>query len=199
MKKTILILTMTFLGTSISAKGPEKSDYEIAFQDGAISYQAEGFENSIKEAYEILIIVEKLQGKEINEARKLLIKRINAQLHTLGIMIKDIESGSVVSSKLYEYVKRENDRAKKTLKETSAGENYSEPDSRTKSEPNNFWLKLKEEREEKNWKFETKNEKLRILREKNIELALDTFIKYGNILKIECLLLERSALLQATC
>ena len=44
---------------------------------------------------------------------------------------------------------------------------------------------MKKEREEKNWKIEYKTEKVKNIMEKQIKLALDTFIKYGNIFKIE--------------
>jgi len=47
----------------------------------------------------------------------------------------------------------------------------------------NFWKSLKKEREEKNWKLKYKNEKNKNLWEKNINLALETFIEYGNIFK----------------
>ena len=49
----------------------------------------------------------------------------------------------------------------------------------------NFWKSLKKEREEKNWILKYKNEKIKNSMEKEIDLALETFIEYGNVFKME--------------
>ena len=168
MNRIILALALIIFSSSTFAQEPRKDDYAACFQDGGIYAQSMCFEENINNDYEVLKKIEKLKGNEIEEVKDLLIRRINAYLNTLGSMIEDIEKGGILSSHFYEYIKKE----EKGLPKSFIAE--------TK-----FWKNLKDEREMKNWKFKYENEKMKKLMEQKINLALDTYIKYGNIFKME--------------
>jgi len=168
MNRIILALALIIFSSSTFAQEPRKDDYAACFQDGGIYAQSMCFEENINNDYEVLKKIEKLKGNEIEEVKDLLIRRINAYLNTLGSMIEDIEKGGIVSSHFYEYMKKEEQGLPKSfIAETK------------------FWKNLKDEREMKNWKFKYENEKMKKLMEQKINLALDTYIKYGNIFKME--------------
>jgi len=168
MNRIILALALIIFSSSTFAQEPRKNDYAACFQDGGIYAQSMCFEENINNDYEVLKKIEKLKGNEIEEVKDLLIRRINAYLNTLGSMIEDIEKGGILSSHFYEYIKKEEQGLPKSfIAETK------------------FWKNLKDEREMKNWKFKYENEKMKKLMEQKINLALDTYIKYGNIFKME--------------
>jgi len=168
MNRIILALALIIFSSSTFAQEPRKDDYAACFQDGGIYAQSMCFEENINNDYEVLKKIEKLKGNEIEEVKDLLIRRINAYLNTLGSMIEDIEKGGILSSHFYEYIKKEEQGLPKSfIAETK------------------FWKNLKDEREMKNWKFKYENEKMKKLMEQKINLALDTYIKYGNIFKME--------------
>lgn len=168
MNRVILALALIIFSSSAFAQEPRKNDYDACFQDGGIYAQSMCFEENINNDYEVLKKIEKLKGNEIEEVKNLLIRRINAYLNTLGSMIEDIEKGGILSSHFYEYMKKEEQGLPKSFIDETK-----------------FWKNLKDEREMKNWKFKYKNEKMKKLMEKKINLALDTYIKYGNIFKME--------------
>lgn len=185
MNRIVLILALIFLSTNTFAKEPEKYDYASCFEDGGIYAQTMWFEDGIRQNYEVLKKIEKLKGTEIEEVKELLINRINSNLSTLGSMIEDIEKGKILSAQFYEHVKKQNEELEKIFEENLGKEKYSELTSKTDESETKFWRDLKNEREMKNWKVKYKNEKLRVLLEKQIGLALDTYIKYGNIFRME--------------
>jgi hypothetical protein len=168
MNRIVLALALILFSSSTFAQEPRKNDYAACFQDGGIYAQSMCFEENINNDYEVLKKIEKLKGNEIEEVKYLLIRRINANLHTLGLMIEDIEKGGILSSHFYEYMKKEEQGLPKSFIDEIK-----------------FWKNLKDEREMKNWKFKYKNEKMKKLMEQKINLALDTYIKYGNIFKME--------------
>jgi len=183
MNRIILALALIIFSSSTFAQEPRKNDYAACFQDGGIYAQSMCFEENINNDYEVLKKIEKLKGNEIEEVKDLLIRRINAYLNTLGSMIEDIEKGGILSSHFYEYIKKEEQRVSKSFKEILGSERYSEIVSNI--DETKFWKNLKDEREMKNWKFKYENEKMKKLMEQKIKLALDTYIKYGNIFKME--------------
>jgi hypothetical protein len=168
MSRVILVLALILLSFNTFAQEPRKNDYAACFQDGGIYVQSMCFEENIINDYEVLKKIEKLKGNEIEEVKDLLIRRINANLNTLGSMIEDIEKEGILSSHFYEYIKKEEQRLSKSFIDETK-----------------FWKNFKDEREMKNWKFKYKNEKMKKLMEQKINLALDTYIKYGNIFKME--------------
>jgi hypothetical protein len=183
MSRVILVLALILLSSNTFAQEPGRTDYAACFQDGGIYAQSMCFEDNVKNYYEVLTKIDKLKGNEIEEVKYLLIRRMNANLNTLGSMIEDIEKGGVLSSQFYEYIKKEEQRMSKSFEEILGSEGYSEIVSNI--DETQFWKKLKNEREMKNWKFKYKNEKMKKLMEQKIELALDTYIKYGNVFKME--------------
>jgi hypothetical protein len=185
MKKAVLIFTLIFFSSNTFAEDSKISDYERGFNDGSIYYLTDGFENEIRNAYEVLIKIEKMQGKEIDEVKDLLIKRINGNLYSLGSMVADNEKGKLVSPDLYKRLKKEEEQINQTFIEAMGSEKNSELSASVEADIKNFWKSLKKEREEKNWKLKFKNEKNKNLWEKDINFALETFIEYGNIFKFE--------------
>ena len=71
----------------------------------------------------------------------------------------------------------------KVFEESLGSKKYSEIMSTL--DETKFWKNLKDERDMKDWKLKHKNKKLVNSIEQKIELALDTYIKYGNIFKME--------------
>ncbi len=183
MNRVIIALALILFSSSTFAQEAKKTDYAAYFQDGGTYVQSMWFEDSIKNNYEVLKKIEKLKGTEIEEVKDLLIRRINATLYTLGGMIEDIEKGEILSSHFYEYQKNEEQRMSKALEESLGSKKYSEIMSTL--DETKFWKNLKDEREMKNWKLKHKNKKIINRMEQKIELALDTYIKYGNIFKME--------------
>ncbi len=183
MNRAIITLALILFSSSTFAQETKKTDYEAYYLDGGIYAQSMGFEDSIKNNYEVLKKIEKLRGAEIEEVKGLLIRRINGTLNTLGCMIEDIEKGEILSSHFYEYQKKEDQRMSKVFEKSLGSKRYS--DIMSTIDETKFWKNLKDEREMKNWKFKHKNKKIINLMEQKIELALDTYIKYGNIFKME--------------
>lgn len=185
MKKSLWVLIVMQFSFSAFAEESRESDYDIAFLDGGIYMQAKGFEDVIRTSYEVLLKLDKVQCKDLDDAKYYLISRIDANLSTLGSMIEDIEKGKVVSPRLYESQRKEKERMRKVFEETIGSEKANELFAKTKSDSNKFWMTLNKEREEKNWKMMQDNEKVKEIREKKIKLALDTLAIYGNIFELK--------------
>jgi hypothetical protein len=185
MKKAVLIFTLIFFSSNTFAEDSKISDYERGYNDGTIYLLADGYENEIRNAYDVLIKIEKVQGKEIDEVKELLIKRINGNLYSLGSMVADNEKGKLVSPDLYKQLKKEEDQFDQIYKEINGSDKLSEINASLETHIKNYWKSLKKEREGKNWELNYINEKNKNLMEKNIDLALETFIEYGNIFKFE--------------
>ena len=183
MNRVIIALALILFSSSTFAQESKKTDYEAYFLDGGIYAQSMWFEDSIKNDYEVLKKIEKLRGVEIEEVKDLLIRRINGTLSALGGMIEDIEKGEILSSHFYKYQKKEEQRMSKVFEESLGSKRCSEIMSTL--DETKFWKNLKDEREMKNWKLKHKNKKMINLMEQKIEFALDTYIKYGNIFKME--------------
>ena len=121
MNRVIIALALILFSSSTFAQELKKTDYEAYYLDGAIYAQSMGFEDSIKNNYEVLKKIERLKGAEIEEVKDLLIRRINGTLNTLGCMIEDIEKGEILSSHFYEF----------QIKEDSSNRTFSESLSET--------------------------------------------------------------------
>jgi hypothetical protein len=189
MKKVVLVFTLILLSSNTFGEDLKISDYERGYNDGTIYLLTDGFENEIRNAYDVLIKIEKMQGKEIDEVKDLLIKRINGNLCSLGSMVADNEKGKLVSPDFYKQLKKEEDQFNQVYnevyKEKKGSDKLAELNASIETDIKNFWKSLKKEREEKNWKLKYKNEKIKNSMEKEIDLALETFIEYGNVFKME--------------
>jgi len=183
MKKFAIFLFAFLYSANAMSEYSGGSAYEIAFQDGGITCQADGFESRIKLAFDILLKLEKLNGKEIDEVKNVLIRNIDADLSTLGHMIANVDKKTILSPMFYEYMEKESARLEKSFQETLGKEKADELDASAKAKSKAFWQYLKKYREENKWALKYKNEKLRTLVEADIELAFNRFIEYGNIYK----------------
>lgn len=185
MKKVVLLFALILISSNIFAGDSKISDYERGFYDGSIYYLTDGWENEIRNSYELLIKIENMQGKEIGEVKDLLIKKINGILYSLGSMVADNEKGKLVSPNFFKQLKKEEEQINQVIIETMGSDKNSELNASVEADIKNFWKNLKKDREEKNWKLKYTNEKIKSSMEKTIDLALDTFIEYGNIFKFE--------------
>jgi len=183
MSKLYLILSMLFLCNNVFAGQPIKKDcYEQGYHDGSIYALVQQYELDIDTDYEMLMKLEGQGGKEISQLMDHFVKTLNAKLHTLGLIIEDIDSKNILSPYFYEFQKKQDETFRKNLEKKIGKDKLKMMDS---IDGKAFWKKLKKMRTQKNWKMEIKNEKFRNEFEKYIDLALDTYIRYGNAFKIE--------------
>lgn len=185
MKKLMILVVLLWMCDTSLADTTSKSDYAVAFEDGGIYGLVTGFELVIHSSYDLLVKVDALECAGTEDIEQQLIRNIDGTLNTLGAIIADIESGKAVSPGLAAHLRAEEERMLKAMEASFGKEKVESLRGARASGPHEFWLVLKQQREEKGWKLPISNPEVQKPFEAQIQLALDTLITYDNIFKID--------------
>ncbi len=185
MRQIFMILGILLFCSNAFAEEPMKKDlYEQGFWDGSEYALVVQYELDIYDDYKMLKKLENQKGEGIKEVRDHFIRTLNATLCTLGHIIEDMDNKKILSPRFHKFIKEQDEITIRNL-EKNIGKDKLAKLNDSMEGPEVFWKRLKKEREQNNWKIEIKNEKLRALSEKYVDLALDTYSQYGNAFKIE--------------
>lgn len=185
MRTFVIVLGIMFFWCPVFAQeGVKKDLYEQGFRDGCVYALVVQYEMDIDGDYKMLKKMEGQEDEKIKGFREYFVKGLNGRLDTLGHIVEDMDNKKILRPRFFEFVKEQDEITTRNLEKTFGKEKWAKMEESLEG-PKDYWKKLKEEREQNNWKMEIKSEELRAHIEKYVELALDTYIQYGNLFKIE--------------
>lgn len=178
MKKILFVIATLFICNYALAQDKVKGTYEEGFNDGGVFFMAERMEDEIVKHYQLLKMLQGIDDEKINSVRERIVVLMNTQLMTLGTIIKDIRSNKVMSPHFNEVVRKElglgNEAEVKFNMDTAL-------DFGSFFHSKELWKILRDDRKQYGWQQKYENEKVKELMEKDIELALETYSKYGTV------------------